>query len=62
VRISNLPDDHLLDAAHIMADADELLGQPVIANGIALSKIHQSATGAFRYALPCAPAVHLAVA
>jgi putative restriction endonuclease len=41
--ISNLPDNHLLDAAHIMADADELLGQPVIANGIALSKIHHAA-------------------
>jgi putative restriction endonuclease len=41
--ISNLPDDHLLDAAHIMADADELLGQPVIANGVALSKIHHAA-------------------
>ena len=41
--ISNLPDDHLLDAAHIMADAHELLGQPVIANGIALSKIHHAA-------------------
>jgi putative restriction endonuclease len=26
-----------------MADADELLGQPVIANGIALSKIHHAA-------------------
>jgi putative restriction endonuclease len=41
--ISNLPDDHLLDAAHIMADAHELLGQPVIGNGIALSKIHHAA-------------------
>jgi putative restriction endonuclease len=41
--ISNLPDDHLLDAAHIMADADELLGQPIVANGIALSKIHHAA-------------------
>jgi putative restriction endonuclease len=41
--ISNLPDDHLLDAAHIMADADGLLGQPVIANGISLSKIHHAA-------------------
>lgn len=41
--ISNLPDDHLLDAAHIMADAHELLGQPVLANGIALSKIHHAA-------------------
>ena len=41
--INNLPDDHLLDAAHIMADADELLGQPLVANGIALSKIHHAA-------------------
>jgi putative restriction endonuclease len=41
--ISNLPDDHLLDAAHIMADAHELLGQPVVSNGIALSKIHHAA-------------------
>jgi putative restriction endonuclease len=41
--ISNLPDDHLLDAAHMMADADELLGQPVVANGITLSKIHHAA-------------------
>ena len=41
--ISNLPDDHLLDAAHIMADADELLGQPTVANGIAVSKIHHAA-------------------
>jgi hypothetical protein len=35
--------DHLLDAAHLMADAQELLGQPVRANGIALSKIHHAA-------------------
>jgi putative restriction endonuclease len=41
--ISNLPEDNLLDAAHIMADAHELLGQPVLPNGIALSKIHQAA-------------------
>jgi putative restriction endonuclease len=41
--ISNLPDDHLLDAAHVMADAHELLGHPVVANGIALSKIHHAA-------------------
>ena len=41
--ISNLPEDHLLDAAHIMADAHELLGQPVVPNGITLSKIHHAA-------------------
>jgi putative restriction endonuclease len=31
------------NAAHIMADAHELLGQPIVANGIALSKIHHAA-------------------
>jgi putative restriction endonuclease len=41
--ISNLPEAPLLDAAHIMADAHELLGQPVLAKGIALSKIHHAA-------------------
>jgi putative restriction endonuclease len=41
--ISNLPHDHLLDAAHIVADVHELLGQPVLANGRALSKIHHAA-------------------
>jgi hypothetical protein len=43
-----------------MANAHELLGQPVAANGIALSKIHQSATGASVTCFLCAPAVHLA--
>ena len=33
----------LLDAAHIVADADERLGQPVVSNGIPLSKIHHAA-------------------
>jgi putative restriction endonuclease len=41
--ISNLPHDHLLDAAHIVADADELLGQPLLSNGLALFKIHHAA-------------------
>jgi len=41
--ICNLPDDHFLDAAHIMADANELLGQPRLANGVALSRIHHAA-------------------
>jgi putative restriction endonuclease len=41
--ISNPPHDHLLDAAYIVADADELLDQPVLANGLALSKIHHAA-------------------
>lgn len=41
--LSNLPEQRLLDAAHIMADADEKLGQPVVCNGIPLSKIHHAA-------------------
>jgi hypothetical protein len=38
-----LPEPLLLDAAHIMADKDELYGQPVVPNGVPLSKIHHAA-------------------
>lgn len=41
--LSGLPEPMLLDAAHIIADADERLGQPVVPNGIPLSKIHHAA-------------------
>lgn len=41
--LSGLPEPLLLDAAHIVADADEKLGQPVVQNGIPLSKIHHAA-------------------
>jgi len=41
--LSGLPEPLLLDAAHIMADRDELYGQPVVPNGIPLSKIHHAA-------------------
>ena len=41
--LSGLPEPLLLDAAHIIADADEKFGQPVISNGIPLSKIHHAA-------------------
>jgi putative restriction endonuclease len=41
--ISGLPEPLLLDAAHIIADRHELLGQPVVPNGIPLSKIHHAA-------------------
>jgi putative restriction endonuclease len=40
---SGLPEPLLLDAAHIIADKDERLGQPVVSNGIPLSKIHHAA-------------------
>lgn len=41
--ITNLPESRLLDAAHIIADADNDFGQPVVQNGILLSKIHHAA-------------------
>jgi putative restriction endonuclease len=32
-----------LDAAHIVDDAHEVLGQPVVTNGLPLSKLHHAA-------------------
>src|SRR5260370_524198 len=33
----------LLDAVHIVMDADEQLGQPIVSNGLPLTKIHHAA-------------------
>lgn len=41
--LSGLPVRRLLDAAHIVADSNEQFGQPVIPNGLPLSKIHHAA-------------------
>jgi putative restriction endonuclease len=41
--LSGLPESLLLDAAHIVADKDEPFGQPIVPNGIPLSKIHHAA-------------------
>jgi putative restriction endonuclease len=41
--VSGLPEPLLLDAAHIVSDKDELYGQPLVTNGIPLSKIHHAA-------------------
>jgi len=41
--LSGLPETVLLDAAHIVSDRHEQLGQPVVPNGIPLSKIHHAA-------------------
>jgi putative restriction endonuclease len=41
--LSGLPEPLLLDAAHIVSDADEKFDQPVVPNGIPLSKIHHAA-------------------
>ncbi|MEM9428455.1 MAG: HNH endonuclease [Pseudomonadota bacterium] len=40
---SNLPEARLLDAAHIVPDADEVWGAPFVPNGLPLSKIHHAA-------------------
>lgn len=41
--LSGLPEPLLLDAAHIVPDKDERYGQPVVANGLPLSKTHHAA-------------------
>lgn len=41
--MTGLPESRLLDAAHIMPDTNEELGQPVVQNGLPLSKIHHAA-------------------
>jgi putative restriction endonuclease len=41
--ISHLPEPRLLDAAHIVMDADEQLRQPIVSNGIPLTKLHHAA-------------------
>jgi putative restriction endonuclease len=41
--VSRLPERRLLDAAHIIADGDEVMGQPIVANGLPLSKVHHAA-------------------
>lgn len=41
--VSKLAEPDLLDAAHIVSDRDELLGHPVVRNGMPLSKLHHAA-------------------
>lgn len=41
--LSGLPEPMLLDAAHIVEDRHESLGQPLVRNSIPLSKIHHAA-------------------
>jgi putative restriction endonuclease len=41
--LSGLPEPLLLDAAHIVPDKEGQFGQPVVPNGIPLSKIHHAA-------------------
>jgi putative restriction endonuclease len=41
--ITNLPEPRLIDAAHIVVDRDDKFGQPIVPNGLPLSKIHHAA-------------------
>lgn len=41
--ISGLPEVRLLNAAHIIQDTHEALSQPMVTNGLPLSKIHHAA-------------------
>lgn len=41
--LTGLPEQRLLDAAHIISDKNEQFGQPVISNGLPLSKTHHAA-------------------
>lgn len=41
--LSGLREPRLLDAAHIVSDTDETMGQPVVENGLPLSKLHHAA-------------------
>ena len=41
--LSGLREQRLLDAAHIISDKDEHFGQPVVTNGLPLTKIHHAA-------------------
>lgn len=41
--VSRLAEHQLLDAAHVVPDKDESFGQPIVTNGVLLSKIHHTA-------------------
>jgi putative restriction endonuclease len=41
--LTGLPEPRLIDAAHIVVDQDDGLGQPVVPNGLPLSKMHHAA-------------------
>lgn len=41
--LSGLPEQRLLGAAHIISDRDEHFGQPIVPDGLPLSKIHHAA-------------------
>jgi putative restriction endonuclease len=58
--LSNLPERTLLDAAHIVADRHESLGQPIVPNGLPLSKIHHAAFDAHLIGIDPDRRIHIA--
>jgi len=58
--VSGLPEQRLLDAAHIIADKNEPLGQAIVPNGIPLSKIHHAAFDAHLIGIDSEFRVHVA--
>lgn len=57
--LSGLREPLLLDAAHIIEDKDERLGQPVIQNGLALAKTHHAAFDAHLIGIDPDSKIHL---
>lgn len=57
--VSGLAEPRLLDAAHIVADAAEELGHPIVPNGIPLSKIHHAAYDANLLGIDADGVVHV---
>jgi putative restriction endonuclease len=58
--VSGLPEPLLLEAAHIVADKEERLGQPIVPNSIPLSKIHHAAFDAHLIGIDADYRVHVA--
>jgi putative restriction endonuclease len=57
--LSGLRESVLLDAAHIMGDTHEQLGQPVVQNGIPLAKTHHAAFDAHLIGIDPAFKIHI---
>jgi putative restriction endonuclease len=58
--LSGLPEPLLLDAAHIVSDGDILYGQPIVTNGIPLSKIHHAAFDSHLIGIDADYRIHIA--
>lgn len=59
--VSGLPERRLIDAAHIISDKNERLGQPVVPNGLPLSKLHHAAFDAHLIGIDPSYQMHVSV-